>query len=108
MALLKRRIRVWELPVNWLIVFFGNLAGALTFVAFLGESYCLRCHSSRIRLADSQAHWSGLYNTPALISFSQTTSVSKTSQNWGQCLLRGVGCNFLGKPCFVRVAPFSA
>jgi hypothetical protein len=37
MALLKGRISAWELPVNWLLVLFGNLAGALTYVAFLGE-----------------------------------------------------------------------
>lgn len=36
MALLRRRIKTWELPVNWLIVFFGNLAGALCYVAFMG------------------------------------------------------------------------
>lgn len=39
MALMKGRIKMWELPVNWLIVFFGNLAGALTYVAFLGMSH---------------------------------------------------------------------
>jgi formate/nitrite transporter FocA (FNT family) len=37
MALMKGRIKVWELPVNWLIVFFGNLAGALCLDAFMGE-----------------------------------------------------------------------
>jgi formate/nitrite transporter FocA (FNT family) len=36
MALIKRRIKVWELPLNWLIVFCGNLAGALCYVAFMG------------------------------------------------------------------------
>lgn len=38
MALLKRRIKVWELPLNWFLVFFGNLAGALCFTAFMGKS----------------------------------------------------------------------
>jgi hypothetical protein len=41
MALLKRRIKVWELPLNWFIVFFGNLAGALCYTAFMGESLSL-------------------------------------------------------------------
>lgn len=38
MAALHGRVKVWEIPVNWMLVFFGNLAGGLTFVAFLGES----------------------------------------------------------------------
>ena len=38
MCCLKRKTKLWELPVNWIIVFFGNLAGALSFVAFLGKS----------------------------------------------------------------------
>lgn len=37
MALMKGRIKVWELPLNWIIVFFGNLAGALCFTAFMGQ-----------------------------------------------------------------------
>lgn len=37
MALLKGKVKFWELPVNWLIVFFGNLAGMLCYVAFIGE-----------------------------------------------------------------------
>jgi formate/nitrite transporter FocA (FNT family) len=77
MAWMKGRVRFWEIWVNWLIVFFGNLAGALTFVAFL-------------------AHWSGLY-TPGMITFSIAVANNKTSQGWGECLLRGIGCNFLGE-----------
>jgi formate/nitrite transporter FocA (FNT family) len=37
MSTLKGRTKLWELPVNWIIVFFGNLAGALCFVAFMGK-----------------------------------------------------------------------
>ena len=37
MALIKGRIKIWELPINWLIVFFGNLAGSLCTDAFLGR-----------------------------------------------------------------------
>lgn len=36
MALIRRRVRYWEVPLNWIIVFFGNLAGALCYVAFMG------------------------------------------------------------------------
>lgn len=78
MALIRGRIKVWELPVNWFIVFWGNLAGALCYLAFM-------------------AHYSGLYNTPALIAFTQSVAVSKTSQGWAHCVLRAIGCNFLGE-----------
>lgn len=37
MALMKGRIKAWEIPVNWLIVLVGNLAGALSYVAFIGR-----------------------------------------------------------------------
>jgi formate/nitrite transporter FocA (FNT family) len=42
MTCLKKKTKLWELPVNWIIVFFGNLAGALSFVAFLGKSIFLK------------------------------------------------------------------
>jgi formate/nitrite transporter FocA (FNT family) len=78
MAWMKGRVRLWEIPVNWIFVFFGNLAGALTFVAFL-------------------AHWSGLY-TSGMITYSIAVAVNKSNQGWGECFLRGIGCNFLGEP----------
>ncbi|KAL7420620.1 hypothetical protein Q5752_004571 [Cryptotrichosporon argae] len=76
MGLIRRRVKVWELPVNWIIVFFGNLAGALCTVAFMG-------------------HYSGLENTAAMVTYSAGVAVTKTTQHWGPCLLRGIGCNFL-------------
>ncbi|WWC68371.1 uncharacterized protein I206_102296 [Kwoniella pini CBS 10737] len=76
MTSIKKRTKLWELPVNWLIVFFGNMAGALTYVAFL-------------------AHYSKLYSTDALVTYSAGVAVTKTSEQWGACLLRGIGCNFL-------------
>lgn len=75
MALMRGKVKAWQVSLNWLIVLFGNLAGALCCVAFMG-------------------HYSGLY-TPALVTYSQTVAVAKTSQKWGQCVLRGIGCNFL-------------
>ncbi|RSH84226.1 uncharacterized protein EHS24_005735 [Apiotrichum porosum] len=75
MAALRGKIKVWAVLVNWLIVLFGNLAGALCYVAFM-------------------AHYSGLY-TPALQTFSQTVAVAKTSEGWAACVLRSIGCNFL-------------
>lgn len=37
MAALNGRIRVWEIPVNWILVFFGNLCGVLIYIELLGE-----------------------------------------------------------------------
>ncbi|KAK6907629.1 hypothetical protein L486_05548 [Kwoniella mangroviensis CBS 10435] len=76
MTSIKKRTKLWELPVNWLIVFFGNMAGALTYVAFL-------------------AHYSKLYSTDALVKYSAGVAVTKTAEGWGPCVLRGIGCNFL-------------
>jgi len=39
MTSIKRRTKLWELPVNWIIVFFGNLCGSLSYVAFMGSSF---------------------------------------------------------------------
>ncbi|RSH93682.1 hypothetical protein EHS25_006329 [Saitozyma podzolica] len=75
MALMKGRIKVWELPLNWLIVFFGNLAGALCLDAFM-------------------VHYSGLM-TSTMTTIAQSAAVTKTSEGWGPCVLRGIGCNFL-------------
>lgn len=36
MTCLKKKTKLWELPVNWIIVFFGNLAGVLCYLAFIG------------------------------------------------------------------------
>lgn len=41
MAALRGKIKVWAVLVNWLIVLFGNLAGALCYVAFMGKLGCL-------------------------------------------------------------------
>lgn len=48
--------------------------------------------------SDVAGHYSGLYNTPALITYAKSVAVAKTSEGWGHCVLRGIGCNFLGKP----------
>lgn len=44
MAACKRSIRAWEVPLNWTLVTFGNLAGVLLYAALLGKS-------TRVRLA---------------------------------------------------------
>lgn len=37
MAALNGRIKIWEIPVNWIIVFFGNLSGALVYAILMGR-----------------------------------------------------------------------
>jgi len=96
MTCLKKKTKLWELPVNWIIVFFGNLAGALSFVAFLGKS--MTPGSDAIISADYLAHYSDLYAPAYMVTLSKSVAVAKTSQDWGACLLRGIGCNFLGEP----------
>lgn len=38
MSLMRGKVKAWQVPLNWLIIFFGNLAGALCCVAFMGAS----------------------------------------------------------------------
>jgi formate/nitrite transporter FocA (FNT family) len=46
------------------------------------------------------AHYSELYSSEAMRSYAKGVAVTKTSEAWGACLLRGIGCNFLGE-CLV-------
>ncbi|BEI85712.1 hypothetical protein CcaverHIS002_0511130 [Cutaneotrichosporon cavernicola] len=76
MAVANRRVKLWELPVNVIIVFFGNLAGVLVYAMLLAQC-------------------SELYTSQPLIEFTVSLAVKKTSLGWGVCVLRGIGCNFL-------------
>ncbi|KAF8967860.1 Formate/nitrite transporter [Flammula alnicola] len=77
MAVAKRAIPWWSLPLNWLIVFFGNLAGSLFFAAIL-------------------VHYSGIVSTDPYASFIKTFAIHKAHDpQWHQIFLRGVGCNWL-------------
>ena len=77
MAVAKRAIPMWSLPLNWLIVFFGNLAGSLFFAAIL-------------------THYTGIVSTEPYISFIQTFAIHKAGEpQWHQIFLRGIGCNWL-------------
>lgn len=75
MSFIRGKVRLWQVCLNWLIVFFANLAGVLCFVGL--------------------AKYSGLYESESLVSLSRQVAVTKTSQGWGPCVLRGIGCNFL-------------
>jgi formate/nitrite transporter FocA (FNT family) len=43
-AVLKRAVPWWSLPLNWFIVFWGNLAGSLFFAAVLARYSGLLAH----------------------------------------------------------------
>ncbi|KAH9485458.1 putative formate transporter [Psilocybe cubensis] len=77
MALAKRAIPWWSLPVNWIIVFFGNLAGSLFFAAIL-------------------VHYSGIVSVDPYATFIKTFAIHKAHDpQWHQIFLRGIGCNWL-------------
>lgn len=77
MAVLMRAVPVWSLCVNWLIVFFGNLAGSLFFAAILTK-------------------YTGVVSTEPYLTYIRTFAVHKAKDpQWHQIFLRGIGCNWL-------------
>ncbi|KAE9401594.1 putative formate/nitrite transporter [Gymnopus androsaceus JB14] len=67
----------WSLPVNWLIVTFGNLAGSLFSAAIL-------------------VHFSGILSSEPYITGIQSFATKKAVDPlWYQIFLRGIGCNIL-------------
>jgi len=77
MGVAKRVIPWWSLPVNWLIVFFGNLAGSLFLAAIL-------------------VHYTAIVSTQPYITFIQEFAIKKAvTPEWHQIFLRGIGCNWL-------------
>ncbi|KAJ7084489.1 putative formate/nitrite transporter [Mycena belliarum] len=77
MAVLKGVIPWWSLPLNWIIVFFGNLVGSLFFGAIL-------------------VHYSGILSAEPYASFVKSFAIHKASDpQWHQIFLRGIGCNWL-------------
>ncbi|KAJ3516431.1 hypothetical protein NLJ89_g1132 [Agrocybe chaxingu] len=77
MAVLKGALPWWSLPVNWIIVFFGNLTGSLFFAAVL-------------------VHYTGIISTEPYESYIKSFAVHKAGDpQWHQIFLRGIGCNWL-------------
>lgn len=77
MALIKRAVPLWSLPVNWIIVTFGNLVGSLFFAAIITK-------------------YSGIVETDPYKSFAVTFALHKARDpQWHQIFLRGIGCNWL-------------
>jgi len=77
MAVVKGALPWWSIPVNWIIVTFGNLVGSLFFAAILVKYTGL--------VADAP------YDT-YIRSFAITKAVTP---EWYQIFLRGIGCNWL-------------
>ncbi|GJE97408.1 formate/nitrite transporter family protein [Phanerochaete sordida] len=77
MAIIKGAIPFWSLPLNWIIVTFGNLVGSLFFAAIITK-------------------YSGVIETDPYKSFAVTFAMHKASDpEWHQIFLRGIGCNWL-------------
>jgi len=77
MAVAKRAIPWWSLPVNWIIVLFGNLAGSLFFAAIL-------------------VHYTGIVSVEPYVTFIKNFAIHKAGDpQWHQIFLRGIGCNWL-------------
>jgi len=77
MAVLKGAIPWWSIPVNWTIVFFGNLTGSLFFAAVLSK-------------------YDGLVVSDPYASYIKTFAVAKAiTPDWYQIFIRGIGCNWL-------------
>jgi len=77
MAVIKGAVPLWSLPVNWIIVTFGNLAGSLFFGAIL-------------------VHYSGIVSADPYPAYIKAFALKKAAEpEWHQIFLRGIGCNWL-------------
>ncbi|GLB37507.1 putative formate/nitrite transporter [Lyophyllum shimeji] len=77
MAVATRAIPWWGLPLNWLIVTFGNLVGSLFFAAVL-------------------VHYSGVVSAEPYATYIKTFAIHKAGDpKWHEIFLRGIGCNWL-------------
>jgi len=77
MAAMKGAIPWWSIPLNWLIVTFGNLVGCLFFGAILVK-------------------YSGIISLEPYEDFVREFAIKKAgTPEWHQIFLRGIGCNWL-------------
>ncbi|GBE81611.1 Formate/nitrite transporter [Sparassis crispa] len=77
MAILKGAVPWWSLPLNWLIVTFGNLVGSLFFAAILVK-------------------YTGIISTAPYDAYVISFALHKAQEpQWYQIFLRGIGCNWL-------------
>jgi formate/nitrite transporter len=61
---------------NWVFVYIGNFVGSLFVALFI-------------------AYWTGIVNGGVLGTATAAIAESKVALNWGQLILRGIGCNWL-------------
>ncbi|KAJ7144992.1 Formate/nitrite transporter [Mycena crocata] len=77
MAVIKGAVPWWSLPLNWIIVTFGNLAGSLFSAAIL-------------------VRYSGIVSAEpfksGIVAYAQRKAVDP---QWHEIFLRGIGCNIL-------------
>jgi formate/nitrite transporter len=77
MAVAKRAIPWWGLPLNWIIVLFGNLTGSLFFAAVL-------------------VHYTGIVSAEPYLGFIRDFAIKKAgTPGWREIFLRGIACNWL-------------
>jgi len=77
MAVIKKAIPWWSLPLNWIVVTFGNLVGSLIVAAILVK-------------------YSGIISLAPYDTYVQTFALTKAVRpQWHQIFLRGIGCNWL-------------
>ncbi|KAK9825754.1 hypothetical protein WJX74_004634 [Apatococcus lobatus] len=74
-ALFEGRCNFFQLWRNWILSFFGNLAGSLIVVWLVDETY--------------------LFNNAAGVKYPITIAASKTSAPFGQEILRALFCNWM-------------
>lgn len=86
-ALLARRIHVGEMLAAWVVVYAGNLVGALGLAYFL-------------------AFLPNLYVADPYLSGVQALAEGKVAQDFGALVLSGVGCNWL--VCFAVLTAMGA
>ncbi|KAL8427000.1 hypothetical protein ACSSS7_007937 [Eimeria intestinalis] len=75
-CLFERRITIWHLIINWVGSFVGNWLGALFSAYFL-------------------SYLPGGYEQEPIYSYMCYVQHVKVSYGWGECFLRGIGCNVL-------------
>ncbi|QRW16451.1 formate/nitrite transporter family protein [Rhizoctonia solani] len=98
MLLVKRAAPWWSLPMNWLIVLFGNLTGSLFFAGVLVKgtygqsSLSIRMGTGLIQTNNSFRH-SFCGAVPNLRP--HFVLHKAMDPHWHQIFLRGIGCNWL-------------
>ncbi|KAF2852487.1 Formate/nitrite transporter [Plenodomus tracheiphilus IPT5] len=79
---LRRRITIWDLTKNWVVSYFGNIAGCLFYAGIL-------------------CYWCDTLSTPAQQSYAATQADGRVNVNWGYSVSRGIMCNWLVGVAFI-------